>query len=136
MGVSDRVSHAVSQGPFWHRCPKSVQRVSRECPWSVKKVSGHSGDTLGTLFGHSGARCQKGPRDTLSDTPSDTPHFRGHFVGHSPGHFGPEGPGRLLCLLGEFAILAKLLALSCRGFFHNRRQILEAHENTPAILSL
>ena len=88
--------------------------MSRECPRSVKKVSGHSGDTLGILFGHSGARCQKGPRDTPSDTPSDIPHFRGHFVGHTPGHFGPEGPERLLCLLGEFATFVRYFgALPC-----------------------
>ena len=37
--------------------------------------------------------------DTPSDTPSDTLRFRGH----SRGHPGPEGPEKLLCLVGEFS---------------------------------
>ena len=37
-GVSPRVSHGVSPGPFKPRV-RSVQKVSRDCPQSVQKVS-------------------------------------------------------------------------------------------------
>ena len=68
-GVSDRVSHGVSSGPFGPlapECPKSVPRVSRECQKSVP-------DTPATLSGH------------FLDTP-ELGARRAPTVGHSDAH--------------------------------------------------
>ena len=73
-------------------CPKSVPRVFLECQTGVPDTP------------EPGARrASQTPRRIL---PRTTPLFSGTLSGTLRGHFGPEGPERLPCLVGEFPSFA------------------------------
>ena len=78
---------------------RGVQKVFRECPRSFLTLQGHSRDTFRTLRS---PEPEVGPHRHPVGHSLGHPPFSGTLLGTLRGHFGPEGPKRLLCLVGEF----------------------------------